>query len=256
MEIKICKKCNLSKILNIDNFNWRKDNNKWRETCRLCIKLIAKKRYKEKTEEIKTKAQQYREKHREEIRLHAMEYNHRDEVIKRMQQYRKDNRKALRKKEKEWRTKNPEKAKIIAYKKAKIQRLKLINRVKAHVSRQINFALHRSNSSKCGESCMKYLPYSIQDLKQYLESQFEPWMSWENWGVFKKTWNDQDPSTWTWQIDHIVPQSCLPYVSMTEENFKKCWALENLRPFSAKQNYLDGCNRTRHENKNTTIFGV
>lgn len=30
------------------------------------------------------------------------------------------------------------------------------------------------------------------------------------------------------------------------ENFKKCWALENLKPLSAKQNILDRINKTRH----------
>lgn len=88
---------------------------------------------------------------------------------------------------------------------------------------------------------MKYLPYTIQDLKQYLEKQFEPWMNWNNWGKYNsKTWNDWDSTTWTWQIDHIVPQSVLIYSSMEDEEFKKCWVLENLRPLSAKQNISDG----------------
>ena len=32
-----------------------------------------------------------------------------------------------------------------------------------------------------------------------------------------------------------------------DDNFKKCWALENLRPLSSKQNLLDGSTRVRHE---------
>jgi hypothetical protein len=73
-------------------------------------------------------------------------------------------------------------------------------------------------------------------------------MNWDNQGVYNaKTWNDEDQSTWKWQIDHIIPQSDLPYYSMEDENFKKCWALENLRPLSAKQNVLDGTRRTRHK---------
>lgn len=96
------------------------------------------------------------------------------------------------------------------------------------------------------ESCMKYLPYTIQELKQHLENKFEPWMNWSNWGGYdSKTWNDQDSTTWTWQIDHIIPQSVLTYSSMEEENFKKCWALNNLRPLSAKQNCLDGARLER-----------
>lgn len=30
---------------------------------------------------------------------------------------------------------------------------------------------------------------------------------------------------------------------MVEDNFKKCWALENLRPYSAKQNLADSNRR-------------
>ena len=75
-------------------------------------------------------------------------------------------------------------------------------------------------------------------------------MSWDNWGIYNKdAWDNNDSSTWTWQIDHIIPRSDLPYTNMTEDNFKKCCALENLRPLSAKQNQLDGVNRTRHKSK-------
>lgn len=73
-------------------------------------------------------------------------------------------------------------------------------------------------------------------------------MNWDNYGSYgPKTWNDNDQSTWRWQLDHITPQSDLPYTSIGDENFKKCWALENLRPLSAKQNMIDGVTRTRHK---------
>jgi hypothetical protein len=105
------------------------------------------------------------------------------------------------------------------------------------------------SSNKNNKSCLNYLPYTIQELKQHLESQFEFWMNWNNWGIYNsKIWNDNDFSTWTWQIDHIIPQSDLPYESMEDDNFKKCWSLKNLRPYSAKQNCLDGVNKVRHLN--------
>jgi len=56
----------------------------------------------------------------------------------------------------------------------------------------------------------------------------------------KSSWDDSDQLTWTWQLDHIIPQSNLPYVNLEDENFKKCWALDNLRPLSSKQNILLG----------------
>ena len=73
-------------------------------------------------------------------------------------------------------------------------------------------------------------------------------MNWDNWGKYDpKTWNDNDVSTWTWQLDHIIPQSDLPYINMSNKNFNKCWSLSNLRPYSAKQNNIEGSQKTRHK---------
>jgi hypothetical protein len=84
-------------------------------------------------------------------------------------------------------------------------------------------------------------------LKEHLEKQFELWMNWNNYGKYNaKIWNDNDSTTWTWQIDHIIPHSTFQYVSMQDDSFKKCWAIENLRPLSSKQNLLDGVNKVRH----------
>lgn len=35
---------------------------------------------------------------------------------------------------------------------------------------------------------------------------------------------------------------------MKDEDFKKCWALSNLRPLCAKQNLIDGVTKIRHKN--------
>lgn len=94
---------------------------------------------------------------------------------------------------------------------------------------------------------LQYLPYSIQELKEHLEIQFEPWMTWYNHGIYdSKLWDDNDLSTWTWQIDHIVPHANFPYLSMKDQSFRDCWALSNLRPYSAKQNLIDGGTKIRH----------
>lgn len=112
------------------------------------------------------------------------------------------------------------------------------------VSTAVGKFLKNIGSSKDGKSSSKYLSYSIQELKDHLEKQFEPWMNWNNQGKYDpKTWNDNDQTTWMWQIDHIVPQSKLTYTSLDEDNFQKAWALNNLRPLSAKQNIIDGNRR-------------
>jgi hypothetical protein len=120
-------------------------------------------------------------------------------------------------------------------------------KLKKNLSRSINFNLHRNFSSKNRKSCLSYLSYSMKELKKHLEYHFESWMNWNNYGVYKaSSWNDNDESTWTWQIDHIIPHSTFKYTSMEDEEFKRCWSLDNLRPLSSKQNFLDGVNRERH----------
>lgn len=116
------------------------------------------------------------------------------------------------------------------------------------ITASVTRVLKSSGSSKNGESCLKYLGYTKQDLKTHIESQFEPWMNWDNQGVYySDKWDDNDPSTWKWQLDHIIPHSELPYTSMEDDNFNKAWALSNLRPYSAKLNNQDGVRRTRHK---------
>jgi hypothetical protein len=50
-----------------------------------------------------------------------------------------------------------------------------------------------------------------------------------------------------WNLDHIIPNSEFKYISIQDDEFKKCWSLSNLRPLSAKQNVLDGANKIRHK---------
>lgn len=120
-------------------------------------------------------------------------------------------------------------------------------KLKKNLSRAINFNLHRNFSVKGRKSCVLYLPFTMNELKTYLESQFEHWMNWSNYGTYNsKTWNNADSTTWTWQIDHIIPHSNFAYSSMEDNSFKECWSLNNLRPLNSKQNHFDGVNRVRH----------
>jgi hypothetical protein len=106
-------------------------------------------------------------------------------------------------------------------------------RLRKNVSRAISFYIKKNDGNR-NSSMMKHVSYTISELKIYLESQFDNKMNWDNYGDY-------------WHIDHIIPQSCLPYLSMEENNFKKCWALENLRPLEAAINMSDGATRIRHK---------
>lgn len=101
-------------------------------------------------------------------------------------------------------------------------------RLHCNISRSIRSALKHAQTGKSARTRL-LLPYSISDLKAYLEAQFEPWMSWDNYG-------SAQIGKQTWQIDHIIPQSALRYDSADHPNFKKCWCLDNLRPLESFAN--------------------
>lgn len=85
--------------------------------------------------------------------------------------------------------------------------------------------IHQSiKSSKSGRHWETLVPYTLEELKQYLESLFQPGMSWKN------------HSRYGWHIDHKIPISSFNITSYDCEDFKKCWALENLQPLWAEEN--------------------
>ncbi len=123
------------------------------------------------------------------------------------------------------------------------------------ISSSVGRGLKIRNSSKQGGSCFKALGFTPQKLMDHLMNHPEKewWMNENNHGAYKaELWDDDDPFTFVWHIDHKIPHSEFKYTSMDDPEFKKCWALENLRPYSAKQNVIDGGSRVRH-NKNKDL---
>lgn len=66
------------------------------------------------------------------------------------------------------------------------------------------------------------LGYSKGELMRHLEKQFLKDMGWHNMGQ--------------WHIDHIIPLSSFNYSSVSDPEFKRAWALTNLRPLWAAEN--------------------
>lgn len=101
----------------------------------------------------------------------------------------------------------------------------------------------KRNGKKKNYSADKFIGYSFHELKQHLENQFEPWMNWDNWKPYDpKMWDDNNPLTWVWNLDHIIPHNYFSYTEPSKES-RACWSLENLRPYSAKQNVIEKHNR-------------
>lgn len=81
------------------------------------------------------------------------------------------------------------------------------------------------NNYKNG-SAVKDLGCSISEFRVYMESKFQPGMSWENWSLSG------------WHLDHIVPLSAFN-LSTHEELVKACH-YSNLQPLWAKDNIRKG----------------
>lgn len=206
--------------------------------------------YEENKGRILSNKKEYYQDNKEDILDDRKEYyqDNRDEKLEYNREYYLANRDHIIENAKTYAINHPEWLKEYHSRYCKERRANDPNfRIRAAVSANINYYLKSNASSKNGASCLDYLPYSIDELKEHLEKQFEPWMNWQNYGRYDAViWKDSDPTTWTWQIDHIIPQSTFHYTSMGDEEFRKCWALTNLRPLSAKQNFLEGVNRVRH----------
>jgi hypothetical protein len=83
----------------------------------------------------------------------------------------------------------------------------------------------RKNNQKIG-SAVRDLGCTIEFLKQYIESKFQPGMNWDNYGYYG------------WHIDHIIPLASFDLTN--REQFLKACHYTNLQPLWAKDNISKG----------------
>lgn len=216
METKKCRDCEQEYPRASEFFHYQ--NKKKNHFCSYCKECKAKRSvathrnyYLKNREKVLEKTTRYRQDNPEKVReIHADYYQrNRDRVLEHQAKRRKCP--DVRRKQCDYvlkrRSENP------SYK------------VAQNVSRLVRMGIEKGNGIK-HYSTWKALPYSPEELKEHIEKQFEPWMNWDNYGNKYGQWN----------IDHIYPQSKLPYDSLEHPNFQKCWALENLRPLCAIKN--------------------
>jgi nucleoid DNA-binding protein len=98
-----------------------------------------------------------------------------------------------------------------------------------------NFRLSRNISSSMYQALKgnknhihweKLVDFTLDDLKKHLKKQFQPGMTFENYGK--------------WHLDHKIPRSVFNFKTPDDLDFKRCWCLENLAPMWAKENISKG----------------
>lgn len=141
----------------------------------------------------------------------AYYYANRERMQERSRNYTSSNRDYYAQKNREWRKRmhdNPE--------------YRLLDSVRTAFKRGL-----KSQGVRKSRKVLSSLPYTVNELRTHLESQFRDGMSWENYGNF-------------WHIDHIVPLAALPFKTLDEPNFHTAWGLSNLRPLPATENFKKG----------------
>lgn len=205
--MKICSKCNIEK--ESSEFHKRAASKDGLNTiCKECKYNVDKQyniknweKIKERRKDyFKTYKRKYYASHKEHIILKAKEWKTQNK--EKYLKQRRENEKNRRRNEPSW-------------------------RIKTNISKSVYKILKSRMFSKNGSSLFSKLPYTSEQLKEHIEKQFSPEMNWENYGIY-------------WEIDHIYPQSLLPYDSLNHPNFQKCWCLENLRPLSCEENNKKG----------------
>ena len=237
MEKKICSKCLIEKEV-IEFHKHKGCNDGYYTICKDCRKPISEKYVKENKEKIKkAKSKSYFENHQKNIernreyikkerkkRLDAAKKYYQENKEKRqkyIKEYYEKNKEITKQRSKEWRENNRERNNKTICERLKVRKKEdVLFKLKHKIRTDIYISLRRNLGKKRSKKIEEIIGLPINEYKKYIESQFEDWMSWDNWGQH------------TWHIDHIIPLSS----AKNEEEMYRLWHYTNLRPLSAKEN--------------------
>lgn len=125
---------------------------------------------------------------------------------------------------KAWKAANPDR--VREYKRRRLRDSPaevLNNRMRSAINQRVR-------TGKGGRSWRDVVGYGPEELMAHLERQFVKGMMWDNVGE--------------WHIDHIVPLSSFAFDSVDDPEFRRAWALPNLRPLWAAENKSKYAKRT------------
>ena len=236
---KVCTKCKLNKPLS-DYANCKRGRHNKQPKCKSCNKS-------------------YREDNRDKIVTYLNNYyqENKEQLIIKNNQRVKDNYENVQEYKKKWYLENKEdvaekakiryennKEEIQQYKKEyfQINKNKLIkNNTQRREERRktdklfdlrlnISNTIRTSIQKRCkkSKSTKEILKCSLEDFKNHIESQFESWMNWDNYGNVCET---LQPNC-SWDLDHIIPVSS----AETEEEVYLLNHWSNFQPLCSYKN--------------------
>lgn len=188
------------------------------------IKNISEKYYKNNKEEILLRNKKWREKNTENIKEYREQYyeDNKEKINIVKKRYKDQNPEKIKEMGRIWRENNKEK--INEYRRKRLKKDPLF-KLSCMIRGYINQSFKRKNHTKKSKT-YKLLGCSFEELKFHIESKFEPWMSWENHGLYNGELN------YGWDIDHIIPLSSVN----CEEELLKLFHHINLQPLCSRIN--------------------
>lgn len=223
--MKTCSKCNIEKSI--------EDYPKVGKKCKLCLKEYRAQWALDNKQKLVEYGKEWREKNKD----HLLEskrryyYDNKDEILTKHKKYRSENKETLDKKKKEYNKENKELINRIKknwrdrnkdyhnnYMKDRLENDEIF-RLKFYIRNSIRSSFKNKGIRK-NLKTQEILGCSFEEFKIHLESMFEPWMSWENYGKYNGELN------YGWDIDHIIPM----VTASSEEEVIKLNYFNNLQP--------------------------
>lgn len=211
--MKICKKCEIELDISLFGRNV-KSKDGFKNICRICLRKDA---------------ELYRIKNREDINKRSNKHYH-DNKEKR-KKYNDINSEVLKEKKRIYYIKNKDRIKEynennkeIRNRKRRLNNNKLY-RIKNSIRTSIGRSIRINGYTKKSKT-YEILGCTFKEFKLYLESKFESWMNWDNYGLYCGEFN------FGWDIDHIIPISSAD----SEETLIKLNHYTNLQPLCSKIN--------------------
>ena len=193
MKKKVCIKC--KEELGITEFSKNKNSKDGlQSSCKLC----RKKYYLENKEKEQKKNKEY-------------QLSNKDSITEQRKIYRKENRKVISSKHKDY-----------------IKERKLTDtvfRLKEIIRTKIKKSLRKFGYIK-QYNTQKTIGCTYEDFKTHIESQWEEWMNWDNYGKYNGEEN------YGWDLDHIIPLSSVD----TEEDIIRLNHYSNIQPLCSYVN--------------------
>lgn len=213
--MKKCKKCKTNKPLNeFHKCNLCKDG--LRLVCKSCVKIEKKEydkvRYKDNKAKITANTKEYYSKNKKKYK----DYN---------KEYRITNKKVLSEKKKKYDKNNSQKINQHRLNRRKTDVLfKLTTNYKSMLGNIIRHKGYIKNSKS--ESI---LGCTYKEFKLHIESLWQPWMNWDNYGNPKDGVYEINK---TWDLDHIIPLSS----AKTEDDIIRLNHYSNIQPLCSYNN--------------------